>query len=262
MATEDDGPVPEVAEPKSMGTGLVADGAFAVALDPFARHRGFAGSVRAGRLRSKFQWFLDKWKDPIDVRADKILDLAAFGKVPHQFLKMPRTKRNDEFPEGYEDRLKKDVERQFILRNLMRYVKTIDKGDPLEFEKRAVGVKIDLDTRAHLKDLHRKAELLAKLGTDHVRHELAWRHRMLEVMQWEQYYSAEIKQDFPGPLWKHAPETNPIPAKRIDDAEAAAQVVARAASSAVASAKAEESHRPNEPQLVDAELPDAPIDPE
>jgi len=201
---------------------MVADGAFEVVMDPFARHRSFAGWVRTGKLRSTFQWFLDRWREPIDVRADKMLDLAAFGRVPHPFLKMPRPKRNDELPDGHEDRLKKDLERQFILRNLMRYVKTVNKDDPLEFEKRAVGVKIDLDTRAHLKDLHRKADLIDELGVEHVKHELAWRHRMLEVMQWERYFCAEIKEDFQGPLWKHDPETNPIRAKFTDEPDAPA----------------------------------------
>lgn len=191
--------------------------------DPFARHRGFAKWVRTGKLRSTFQWFIDSWKEPIDVRADKILDLQAFGKGPAPFLKMPRPKKASEYPEGLEDRLKKDLERQFILRNLMRFVKTVNKDDPLEFERKPAGVKLELDARAHLADLHRTPELLDELGVDHVRHELAWRHRFLEVMQWERYYCKEIKDEFQGPMWKHDPDTNPIQSRQIDDAAAASK---------------------------------------
>jgi hypothetical protein len=190
---------------------------FEVTIDPFARHRGFAGWVRTGKLRTSFQRFLEHMREPIDVRADRILDLAAFGQVPHQFLKMPRPKRPDELPEGFEDRMK-DLERQFILRNLRRFVKTVDRNDPLEFEKKEVGVKLDLDTRKHLADLHRRPELLGDTGLEQVRNELAWRHRFLEVMQWERYFCKEIKDDFDGPLWKHDPETNPIQAKAADEA--------------------------------------------
>lgn len=191
-----------------------------VTIDPFTRHRSFAGWVRTGKLRSTFQWFLDQWREPIDVRADKILDLKGFGKPPHAFLKMPRNKRPDEFPDGYEDRLKKDLERQFILRNLMRYVKTVNRDDPLEFEKKPVGVKVDLDARAHLKDLHRTPELLDDLGHDHARHELEWRKTMHDVMQWEEWFCKEIKEDFAGPLWKHDPVKNPVKAKVADAAAA------------------------------------------
>lgn len=192
--------------------------------DPFARHRGFAGWVRTGKLRSTFQWFIDSWKEPIDVRVDKILDLQSFGRGPSLFLKTPRPKKASEYPEGLEDRLKKDLERQFILRNLRRFVKTINKDDPLEFERKPAGVKLELNARAHLQDLHRTPELLDGLGVDHARAELEWRHRFLEVMQWERYFCKEIKDEFQGPLWKHDPDTNPIQSKSIDEAASSVKV--------------------------------------
>ncbi len=202
----------------------MSEPAFEVTIDPFARHREFARWVRTGKLRVSFQAFLERWREPIDVRADKILDLDAIGKPPQTFLKMPRPKRPDEYPEGLEDRMKQDLERQFILRNLMRFVKTVNKDDPLEFETKEVGVKLDLDARKHLADLHRTPELLADLGVDHVRNELAWRRRFLEVMQWERYFCKEIKDDFQGPLWKHDPETNPVATKKADAAMASESV--------------------------------------
>ncbi len=198
VATQGDEPVVEV------------DGAVVVELDPFSRHRAFARWVRTGKLRNTFQSFLDAWREPIDTKADKRMDLAAFGKPAHQFLKLPRPKRNDEFPEGYEDRLKQDLERQFILRNLARYVKTVNRDDPLEYERRKVGVTIDLAPRIILQDLHRTPEFTNPNSVQRVREESEWRHRMLEVMQWERYYCKEIKDDFAGPLWKHDPDTNPV----------------------------------------------------
>jgi len=186
--------------------------------DPFSRHLDFAGWVRTGKLSGTLQQFLDALREPIDVRADKVLDLSRFGKGPALFLKTPRLKRSDEFPEGYEERLKNDLERQFILRNLMRFVKTVNKDDPLEFERKPAGVKPELGAHAHLQHLHRKAELISELGVQHMKHELAWRHRFLAVMQWERYYCREIKDEFDGPMWKHDPETNPVRPKANDEA--------------------------------------------
>lgn len=191
---------------------------FEVTIDPFTRHDVFADSVLSGRLRSTFQWFLDQWREPINVRADRILDLDAFGRDLHAFLKMPRTKRADELPDGHEDRMKEDLERQFILRNLMRYVKTINKGDPLEFGRLTVGLsEEELNYRGALIDqLHKPPDLLAEGGLDHVRRELGWRRHFVSEMRWERYFSKEIRDDFQGPLWKHDPDTNPIQSKVAD----------------------------------------------
>jgi hypothetical protein len=90
----------------------------------------------------------------------------------------------------------------------MRYVKSTD--DTLEFDKKPAGVKLDLDARAHMRELHRKPDLVGDLGVDHCKSELAWRHRFLEVMQWERYFCKEIKDNFQGPMWKHDPDTNPV----------------------------------------------------
>ncbi|MFO0749846.1 MAG: hypothetical protein U1F43_29875 [Myxococcota bacterium] len=60
-------------------------------------------------------------------------------------------------------------------------------------------------------EVYKKIEGIAlDLGTDQVKIELAWRHRMLEVMQWERYFSKEIKDTFSGPMWRHDPDTNPV----------------------------------------------------
>lgn len=191
----------------------------ALTMDPFARHKVFAKVVIRGRLRSKLFEFLDSFREPIDVRADKILDLSKFGAPLAAFTKAPRVKKKEEFTDDLDDRMKTDLERQFILRNLMRFVKTVNKDDPLEFEKKAIQrAQMDFDARAHMSELHKKPDLLNELGVDHVQHELAWRYKFLEVMQWEDYFCREIREDFSGPLWKHDPVTNPVRKKQADAA--------------------------------------------
>lgn len=199
-----------------------------VLIDPFALWQAFAKSVKGGQLKTTFGEFLDAWREPIDVKVDKKMDLEAFGKGPELFLKMPRPKRPDEFPSDLSDRMKQDLERQFNLRNLARYVKTIDKGDPLEWDHNKVELgKMDHDARAHMQEVYKKIEgVTLALGVDQVRAELAWRHRMLEVMQWERYFSAEIKAEFSGPMWRHDPDTNPVGAQgrqTADGSEASAK---------------------------------------
>lgn len=198
-------------DPEDDGSGEVE-----VTLDPFRRHRGFARYACRGHVENGLQRFLDSIREPIDVRADKVLDLKRFGQAMHAFLKMPRKKRKDELNSDTEDRMK-DLERQFVLRNIKRFVKTVNKDDPLEFKREAVEVaKMDIDALAHMKDLHRKPELLDNMGVDHVRGEITWRQHYRDVMQWERYFCREIKADFPGAIWKHDPDTNPIPAKKAD----------------------------------------------
>lgn len=200
------------------GTGVLsAEASAAITMDPFGRHRVFARDVIHGRLDNRLLDFLDTFREPIDVRADKVLDLSKFGQPLVQLTKEPRVKKREEFNDDLEDRMKTDLERQFILRNLMRFVKTVNRDDPLEFERKSIEVAtMDIDARAHLADLHKKPDLLEDLGVDHVRKELEWRHRFLEVMQWESYFCREIKEDFSGPLWKHDPETNPVKARQAD----------------------------------------------
>lgn len=183
-----------------------------VTIDPFAPILAFAKKVKSGQIRTAFVSFLERWREPIDVQIDKRMDLAAFGKGPDLFLKMPRQKKPEEFSGDTSERLKQDLERQFNLRNLGRFVKTINKGDPLEFKRRPVELgKLDFDARAHMSEVYKRIEgIVLALGTDQVKTEMAWRHRMLEVMQWEQWFSKEIKDEFSGPMWRHDPEKNPV----------------------------------------------------
>jgi hypothetical protein len=40
-------------------------------------------------------------------------------------------------------------------------------------------------------------------------------------MQWERYFCKEIKDKFPGPMWRHDPDTNPVPPEPDADAASA-----------------------------------------
>ncbi|MCC6620420.1 MAG: hypothetical protein IT385_04150 [Deltaproteobacteria bacterium] len=249
-------PSPNDASPADKPGQDEARGLSQATIDPFALWLTFAKSRRAGKVRTAFVSFLERWKEPIDVQVDKRLDLQAFGKGPHQFLKAPRNKRPDELNSDIAERMKTDVERQFNLRNLGRYVKTVNKGDPLEFKRKPVEVgKLDVDARAHMSEVYKRIEgIVIELGTAAVRAELAWRHRMLEVMQWERYFSKEIREEFSGPMWRHDPDTNPVGAQgrqTADQVSADAPARATIADAVVAAA-------PDEPAPPDSPAPPAP----
>jgi len=192
-----------------------ARGLDVASIDPFALWVAFSKWVRAGKVSTAFVKFLARWREPIDVKVDKRLDLSAFGKGPNLFLKTPRPKRPEELDSSLADRMKKDVERQFNLRNLSRFVKTVNRDDPLEYKRQPVVVgKLDVDARGHMKDVYKRIEgITLALGVEHVREELAWRHRMLEVMQWERYFSKEVRENWTGPMWMHDPDRAPPPPK-------------------------------------------------
>lgn len=184
--------------------------------DPFARYTGFLLLTEQRELAAGLRRFVERLREPIDVRADKILDLKAFGKGIDPFVRAPRIKKREEFEDDLDDRMKHDLERQFILRNIGRYVRIVD--EKLEFNHTPVELaQLDFDVRAHVKERHKPPELLNELSTDVVRFDMDWRRTMRDVMEWERYFSREIREDFPGPIWKHDPVTNPVPAKATDE---------------------------------------------
>lgn len=179
-------------------------------LDPFSRHRSFQRAVRGGQVPMSFDRFLRDRGRPIDTKVDKHFDLDAFGRPMKAFVKEPRPKQPHEYPEGLEDRMREDLERQFILRNLMRYVVDIDKDDPLEYRRTEVGGGLKATPEIQLRERYRPPELLNELTLDRVAEDQRWRHEIRDVIQWETYFCREIKEDFKGPLWKHHPIDNPV----------------------------------------------------
>ncbi|MFO0749845.1 MAG: hypothetical protein U1F43_29870 [Myxococcota bacterium] len=107
-------PSAEAAVAATEPTGLAA-----VTIDPFSALLAFAKARKSGQVKTAFTSFLDAWKEPIDVKVDKRLDLAAPGKGPHQFLKRGRSGWTSSTA-NFADRMKTDLERQFNLRNLAR----------------------------------------------------------------------------------------------------------------------------------------------
>ena len=228
---------PAVPPARAVPTGPT--GIDAASIDPFAVWIEFAKSVRGGNVWTSTRSFVEAWKPPIDVKVDKRQDLAAFGKGPHQFLKTPRQKKPEEMSSDTTDRMKHDLERQFNLRNLARFVKTVNRDDPLEFKRKAVEIgKLDFDARARIKDVFKPVDgITLELGGAAVRGEIAWRHKILEVIQWEEWFSREAREHVQGPLWQNNPEKPKPPAN-------AGVLVAKASATAAVATSPSETEPP------------------
>jgi hypothetical protein len=188
-----------------------ATGVVDMTIDPFAGHTAFAKSVRGPSFRRAWFGFVDSLRDPLDVRADKILDLQAFGQNPQLIIRMPRPMRDDEYPSDIEDRLKNDCERQFVLRNIARLEREVYLDEKIEFDRKPVDAGgFEFPKLASMQEAYAAPELLPEVSYQYVFNASRWRWTMLEVMQWERYFCREIKDKFKGPIWKHDPDTNPI----------------------------------------------------
>ncbi len=181
------------------------------AIDPFAPHLAFASGVRGASFRLPWFSFLDAIREPIDVRADRILDLDAFGQNTQLIIRPPRKMRDDEYPADLEDRIKNDCERQFILRNIARVEKEAWPNDKLEFDHKPVDAGgFEFPKLASMQEAYEAPQLLEEVSYEVVGGASRWRHTLLAVMQWERHFCREIKDKFDGPLWKYDPEVNPV----------------------------------------------------
>lgn len=186
--------------------------------DPFLRHERFGLACGPKEPTPWLKGFLAELREPIDVSADKRLNLEHIGQDMPTAYKEVRLKKRQEMNDDLDDRMKHDLERQFVLRNLNRVVKDVYKGDPLEFEYRRVELaQLDFQYRQYLEDMHHRPELIDELGSQLMGAELRWRKKMRDDMPWEEHFSREIREDFDGPMWKHDPKAHPVASKRADD---------------------------------------------
>jgi len=191
--------------PEDEAIGLV-DGD--VRLDPFEPHARFARWVGGGGIRI---WF-DRCRilpfEPIDTGVDRRIDLEAIARKGTWVgnVKNPRPKTPEEYPLELEEQMR-DLERQFILRNLDRYEMFIDPDEPLPLDKKTVEYANIEAAMAEARDYeHKPPELLDVLILDAVKDEIRWRHRFTTEMRWDRRFGAEVRKHVTGPLWKYDPE--------------------------------------------------------
>lgn len=192
-------------------------------VEALARRLAFAQRVSRRRVRTIADNPLLALR-PIDVSVDKKMDLdaifAAAGWVGA--VKPVRARPKEDYPPQLEEQMK-ELERQFILRNLGRMVRDEDPDEPLPFTTEVVErPKIGGLLEGAKMQRHEQAELLGEMNIDRVRAELAWRREFQRQLDWSRLFSADSRVDFKGPAWKFDPDDPEIVAKAQARAEAAA----------------------------------------
>lgn len=161
---------------------------------------------------------------PIDVSVDKKIDLdaifAASGWVGA--VKPVRARPKEDYSPQLEEQMK-ELERQFILRNLARYVRYDDPDEPMPFTTELIErPKLDGLLKDAKMKRHEQPELMDEMNLDRVRAELMWRREYHRTIDWGRQFAADSRIDFKGPAWKFDPDDPEIVAKAQARAEAAA----------------------------------------
>lgn len=199
------------------GVGL---GEAEVALDPFTPRLAFAARFGAS-IRTWFDRCRVEGITPIDTGVDRRIDLDAI--VSHSAwvgsVKAPRPKTQEEYPLELEEQLR-EVERQFILRNLARYELDIDPDEPMPLDRHNIerpSIEGVLDASRYA---YEPPELLEETLLDAVKSEMAWRREFTRTMRWERHFGSEVKKHYSGPLWKYDPDTAEAARAKADAAAA------------------------------------------
>jgi len=144
----------------------------------------------------------------VDTAVDRRMDLdAIFAHGDWVGLVKPtRTKSRDELPAEVEEQMR-ELERQFILRNLGRAERFADPDEALPYEHSTVE-RLNLADAVATTRMERHAEppLLDEMMIDTLRAEVAWRHHYMREMRWERHFGFEVRQAWTGPMWKFDPD--------------------------------------------------------
>lgn len=199
------------------GVGL---GEAEVALDPFTPRLAFASRFGAA-IRTWYDRCRVEGITPIDTGVDRRIDLEAIAShgAWQGSLKSPRPKTQEEYPLELEEQMR-EVERQFILRNLARYELFIDPDEPMPLDRQSVArpsIERVLDASRYA---YEPPELLEATLLDAVKSEMAWRREFTREMRWERHFGSEVKKHFTGPLWKYDPDVAEAERARADAAAA------------------------------------------
>lgn len=182
------------------------DAGLPVAHDPFEPHLRFA-SHTGMRLRPWMERPGPTPLEPIDTRADKLVDLDALEALAsfRGLFKAPVEMHPDSYPSAVQDQMRQ-LEPQFVLRNLGR-VERVDEGQgrlPMKRDRPAPGIDIDAVARLRLAR-YEPPTLLEETNLDFVTGLTAFRRHLVREVRWERHFSREIREDFEGPMWRYQP---------------------------------------------------------
>lgn len=195
---------PEGAEERATGPELTAW----PGRDPFAGHLAFVDRFwpnppRTASMRPGFDPV-----DPIDTRADKLVDFDALEALAQWSgnLLEPREMRADEYPMEVEEAMA-EREPQFHLRNLSRVERVADPDHLEEMGRYRVERGLEVEGAGFAGGpTYEAPKLIEPMLLDTV----AWRKQttreLLDDNPWERHFGREIKENWGRPMWKYDPD--------------------------------------------------------
>jgi FPC/CPF motif-containing protein YcgG len=176
-------------------------------LDPFSPRLAFA-EKRGMSLRTAGDREGMRPLKPIDTRADKFLEIDELEKLAafQGLFRSPVEQSQDAYPEHMKEALR-NVEAQFILRNLARAVRMVDPDEHLEFEfvdsgRTNIATALADSRSAKIE----RVELLEEMTPQLVGNHRSFIKGLYDDTAWERHFSREIKERITGPIWRYDPD--------------------------------------------------------
>lgn len=180
--------------------------------NPFARHvamiRVTGMSVTTAEMRPSSPELFEPTVEPkVD---EDFVDWEFLEKLKTWAgsLKQPHVKTEEELSSEITLALK-NREEQFILRNLGRVEKYADPSKPIRLEADEARYGMFEETaRAQIAEIldDESVSFIHKLGHEMLRERQAWMKWLRQGIAWERFFAKELKKDFPGSVWRRAPD--------------------------------------------------------
>lgn len=177
-------------------------------MDPFTPRLRFVDAVTGGRPRTWYDRCRIEPLEPLNTRVDSFIDMEALEAIAtwQGCRKSPTEMAPEAYPSALEEQLR-EVEPQFILRNIGRAERWTDSEEPLEFERREVALGIEAPELEEVRRAkHAPPDLMDTMMLDLVQAEIAHRRFLFVESDWTRHFGRELKETITGPLWRHDPD--------------------------------------------------------
>jgi len=180
--------------------------------NPFARHVKLAAisgmTVHTAEMRPSSPDLFEATVEPkIDedfVDWEFLEKLKSWGGA----LKQVHVKTEEELDSEITQALK-EREEQFILRNLKRVEMHADPDKAIRLEGSEVRYGMGPEeVREHIKELDdmQRVEFVDELGNGLLKGRQVWMRWLRDDLQWEDFFSRELKENIRGGVWRRAPD--------------------------------------------------------
>lgn len=190
-------------------------------LDPFTPRVAFA-EARGATVKTWFENCQIAEFVPLDTRADKLVDLDKLAELTEfeGLIRRPTVMAEEDYPFNVSEAMR-ELEPQFVLRNLARVERLGDPEDQLPFEREKFEAGLNEDPFAEVRaQRYTPPEWLEDMNLGRVIENRSFMKGLYHETNWERHFSREIKADHAGPMWTYDPDARRDGDTSADDASA------------------------------------------